>query len=208
MSNLKVLKVVLFILVAILVMSCNSNEPEIGNDNSIIAGSGINENPEPTEDLALEECEKALSLYDVKNYEEALPALQQCIEKYKDNKNVRIELLSVVLRHIELIYEETGRYGEILSMLEEYQQGDSRFAKWARYRTGYYVSYTEAIEIWKGVEFSEEDVYFKQIRLFDLGVAYYQFLGNKEEGYKYFDELIDTYPNCTFANLARVYFPR
>ena len=50
MSNLKVLKVVLFILVAILVMSCNSNEPEIGNDNGIVVGGGINEDPDPTED--------------------------------------------------------------------------------------------------------------------------------------------------------------
>ena len=59
----------------------------------------------------------------------------------------------------------------------------------------------------KGIEFSEEDVDLRQARLYDLGVTYYHLVGDKEEGYKYFQELIDTYPNCSLAGtVKRFYF--
>ena len=232
MLNLKLLWI---ILVAILVMSCNSNEPEIGDD--IVIGiedptEDPNEDPsdDPSEDPGEEpsedpnkdpnedpnedpykELSEAMRLFDSQKYDEALVAMHKLVAKYKDYKNDKeLFVAKQALVRIVNIYQYTYREKDILPMLEEYSQGDSRFAIFAHYRTAYrYMTlgeYDKAIKIMKETEFSEEDVDMKQARLYDLGIAYYSLLGDKEEAYKYFLELIETYPDCLLARMARTFY--
>jgi tetratricopeptide (TPR) repeat protein len=199
-------------------MSCNSNEPEIGNDNGIVVGGGINENPDPTEaeDLTedpYENLDKASWLYfNKKDDEETLVVMYKIVDKYKDYKDGKeLFVAKQVLVMIENIFTLTFRAKEIIPMLEKYSQGDSRFAKFAHYRKSYEYNrqgnYNKAIEIMKETEFSEEDADMRQARLYDLGVTYHNLIGDKEEGYKYFKELIDTYPGCPLAMMAKAYLP-
>jgi tetratricopeptide (TPR) repeat protein len=223
MSNLKV---VLLILVAILVMSCNSNEPEIYD--GIIGGPGQNGilNEDPTVDPK-EELHQATLLFYAEKYDEALVALRNIVEKYKNETTGSfgspIEFAKSALVYIERIYEETGRSDKILSMLEGYSQGDNRFAMFARERTAYQYfhrgEYNKTIEILKGLKYGKEDAYYDQWRLFFIGYTYWVLGssmmyvdGNEAEAYRYFSEgrkycyeLIDTYPDCEAASMARGY---
>jgi tetratricopeptide (TPR) repeat protein len=211
------LKLLVLILVAITVVSCSStNEPEVGDDIVIenpTEDPGENPTDDPAEDPneiieAYKELDQAFLLFYSRKYDEALVEMQRLVEKYKN-----IEVGRMALVNIERIFEQTGRDSEILSMLEEYSQGNSKVAQFAHYRKGYqYIrlgEYHKAIEIMKGTEFSEEDAHLRQARLYDLGWIYHDLLGDKEEAYKYFIELIDTYPDCPLAEVARVvYRPR
>ena len=207
------MKQLLMILVAILFMSCNSNEPEIydgiggGHKNQ----NGItNDNPK----AAWEELYQAYQLYWEAKYDEAHTAMQKFVEKYKD-KNIDAARQALVCIE-RIIYEQTGgSIDEILSMLEMCSQGDSRFATFARYRIGFNYAYSKGeydkgIEILKGIEF--DDDYHRQMRLCDLGFMNYQAwrtmpYGNckysreeyREEACKYFLELLNTYPYCDMS---------
>ena len=217
------LKLLVLILVAIAIVSCNSiNEPEVGDD--IVIGTGvanedpevtnedpedINNNPitapaeEPVEDPnadPIEEFNQAkLLLFYTGKGEEGLVAMYRLVEKYKNH-----EVGMRALRMIEAAFDITGRAGEVLAILEKYSQGDSKVAKFAYYRTSYrYLSlreYDKAIEIVKGFNVDDVDGFISgAARLYNLGTIYYDYIGNKEEGYKYFLELINTYPNSNQA---------
>ena len=140
-----------------------------------------------------------------KKYNEALPEMYKLVDKYKDGFVGKGALL-----FIENILIETERVEEILPTLERYSIGKSKVAEFAHYRKGYQYlylkEYDKAVEIIKWIEFSEEDVYLKQVRLYDLGVINHEFLDNKLEGYNYFSELVKTYPGCTLSDVAQTFY--
>ena len=192
MSNLKV---VLLILVAILVMSCNSNEPELYNGIVGRHQNGIlNEDPTGDPDY-IKEYNQAYLLYHDGKYDEALVAMRKIVEKYKNETTGSFDSPFGMAKKAlvfmgRIIYEQTGSIDELRAMLEGYSQGDSRFAKFANFWRA--VQYCpeephKAIEIWKGIKFGEEDAQDEQYRLLYLGDTYYM-IGDKEEAYKYFRE--------------------
>jgi tetratricopeptide (TPR) repeat protein len=153
----------------------------------------------------IEELDRAMQLFFNKKYEEALAEMHRLVEKYKDGYVGKSALV-----FIENILVETDRANEVLPMLERYSSGKSKVAQYAHYRKGYqhlYLKeYDKAIEIMKGTEFTEEDVYLKQVRLYDLGVIYLDFIDNKLEGYNYFSELVNTYPECILSDVANTFY--
>jgi tetratricopeptide (TPR) repeat protein len=205
------LKLLVLILVTIIIVSCNSvNEPKIWDDTIIgIENPSTDTDEDPTKDPnadPFKELDEATSLIYYGKYDEGLVVLYRLVEKYKNH-----EVGMRALRHIEAVFDIINRRSditirsvEVLAILEKYSQGDSKVAKYAYYRTSYrYLSlgeYDKAIEIIK--EFNVDDVdgfIGGDVRLYDLGIIYHDYLGNREEAYKYFLELINTYPNSQLA---------
>ena len=208
------LKLLVLILVTIIIVSCNSvNEPKICDDTIIgIENPSTDTDEDPTKDPnadPFKELDEATSLIYYGKYDEGLVVLYRLVEKYKNH-----EVGMRALRHIEAVVDITNilsdrtnitkRSLEVLAILENYAQGDSKVAKFAYYRTSYrYLSlreYDKAIEIIKGFNVDDVDGFISGAeRLYDLGIIYHDYLGNKEEAYKYFLELINTYPNSQLA---------
>jgi len=116
----------------------------------------------------------------------------------------------IALVFIEEILIVTDGTNEILHTLKQYSNGESKVAQFAKYRQAYQYlrlrEYDKGVEIMKATEFCEENTGLRQGRLYDMGVAYYHLLDQKEEAYYYFNELLSTYPDCHLARITRVFY--
>jgi tetratricopeptide (TPR) repeat protein len=153
----------------------------------------------------IEELDRATILLYSEEYEKAFAEMHRLVAEYKDGYVGKRALV-----FIEVILVKTERAKDILPMLEQYSNGNSKVAQFAHYRKVYQYfrlkEHDKAIEIMKSTEFSEEDADLRQARLYDLGVAYHDFLGKKAEAYRYFDELVKTYPDCPLAEVANTVY--
>ena len=183
-----------------------TEEAEIGS--GILLKKSVIKDDKPIEKVpGIEELDEATKLLYSKKYDEALVEMRRLVDKYRDGFVGKRALV-----FIENILAQTDRDKEILPMLEQYSNGKSKVAQFAHYRKVYQYfnfrlqEYDKAIEIMKTTEFSEEDTDMRQTRLYDLGVAYHDLLGKKAEAYRYFDELVKTYPDCPLAEVANTVY--
>ena len=165
----------------------------------------VAKNDKPVEKIpGIEELGRAIRLFFDEKYDETLAEMYKLVDNYKDGVVGKRALV-----FIEAILAATDRDVEILPMLEQYSNGNSKVAEFAYYKKGHhYIRQGEcdrAIALIKAIEFSEEDTDLRQSRLYDLGLIHYV-LDKKAEAFDYFTELVTTYPDCQLAEVTNTFY--
>jgi tetratricopeptide (TPR) repeat protein len=184
----------------------DDNESVALEESIFLKRTSVTEEKTITEKIeGIEELNSAKRIMFKKDFEQALPEMYKLVDKYS---NGFVGKSALVLA--ENILTLTKRTEEIFPMLEKYSNGESVVAKFAQYRKAYqYLAkrdYYKAIDIMKNTKFDKSDTNFAQARLYDLGVAYHDYLGEKHEAYQYFSELVNTYPECQLASTAKTFY--
>jgi hypothetical protein len=95
-------------------------------------------------------------------------------------------------------------------MLNSYAAGKSTLAPYAEYRKNYYYfrkgDYKSALNVINNTSLPSNDLELERTKLFDVGLINYSCLNKKDEGLKYFNELVSKYPSDRLSEMAIVLY--
>ena len=179
-----------------------------GNDNTSIEMTSLYKSvinsASGEKDPVFDEMNEAYKLYLADKNEEAEIAYRNIISKYPNNKCSEIALV-----FLEIIAERSER--DAMSLLDEITTANrgTKISEFAEYRKVYqYINlerYEEAAHKAKESTIEKVDDSFAPYKLYDLGMLYWYYMDNKEEGRIYFEEFLNQYPDHGFAYKVRSY---